>query len=588
MMATATRSRPPHAAARSSRSRDSCGQFPTRPGRFSLAYAESVSAVDHFIGTSRRGGACARSWPPLADGATVDEAFRAATGDGLRRLRGRLGWHWRVERRRARSRTRAAAARAPVHRVPERDAADWSALCYAERCPWRHRATRPGYGYPAGRVIRGGPRRPTPRAERLGQGGPRRCGQPGRDRGVRASASCVDGAWGFASSGRDGRSDGRRGRCAGRAHRPRLGAPLCAAASCSTTGPSRHGSLRDARGGGPLQRAPSTTPWGCCSTRSAPMAAVTASTISKAEYHALREWKTYLASRRLGHRAGHHPRRRRHRGQRRQRRRPAAAHATRRPAVAIGPPATSTSAASTCSAGRRTLAEEAVELLAAPVLPPGRRTIVLHPSQLYLQIHESCGHPTELDRVFGTEAAYAGTSFLTTDKLEQGFRYGSRPGRASSPTPRRPAAWARSAGTTRGSPHSACRSSARASSAATSPAARPPRASGAAERRRHPRRRLEPPAAHPHDQHQPRAPAGDEPRGHHRRHRRRAAPREQPQLVHRRPPPQLPVRRRGGARDQGRQGGPALSQRHLHGHHPGVLGLVRRGRATSAAGCSWA
>ena len=71
------------------------------------------------------------------------------------------------------------------------------------------------------------------------------------------------------------------------------------------------------------------------------------------------------------------------------------------------------------------LAEEAVELLSAPVLPPGRRTIVLHPSQLYLQIHESCGHPTELDRVFGTEAAYAGTSFLTTDKLDEGFRYGS-------------------------------------------------------------------------------------------------------------------------------------------------------------------
>jgi TldD protein len=71
------------------------------------------------------------------------------------------------------------------------------------------------------------------------------------------------------------------------------------------------------------------------------------------------------------------------------------------------------------------LAEEAVALLAAPVLPPGRRTIVLHPSQLYLQIHESCGHPAELDRVFGTEAAYAGTSFLTTDKLEGGFRYGS-------------------------------------------------------------------------------------------------------------------------------------------------------------------
>jgi TldD protein len=70
-------------------------------------------------------------------------------------------------------------------------------------------------------------------------------------------------------------------------------------------------------------------------------------------------------------------------------------------------------------------AEEAIELLTAPQLPPGRRTIILDPSQLYLQIHESCGHPTELDRVFLTEASYAGTSFLTVDKLDAGFRYGS-------------------------------------------------------------------------------------------------------------------------------------------------------------------
>jgi TldD protein len=71
------------------------------------------------------------------------------------------------------------------------------------------------------------------------------------------------------------------------------------------------------------------------------------------------------------------------------------------------------------------LADEAVALLTAPQCPSGRFTIVLDPSQLYLQVHESCGHPSELDRVFGTEASYAGTSFLTTDKLEQGFRYGS-------------------------------------------------------------------------------------------------------------------------------------------------------------------
>lgn len=71
------------------------------------------------------------------------------------------------------------------------------------------------------------------------------------------------------------------------------------------------------------------------------------------------------------------------------------------------------------------IADEAVELLSAPQCPPGRQTVVLHPSQLYLQVHESCGHPSELDRVFGTEASYAGTSFLTTDKLDDGFRYGS-------------------------------------------------------------------------------------------------------------------------------------------------------------------
>src|SRR5215207_8662794 len=71
------------------------------------------------------------------------------------------------------------------------------------------------------------------------------------------------------------------------------------------------------------------------------------------------------------------------------------------------------------------LADEAVALLTAPQCPSGRFTIVLDPSQLYLQVHESCGHPTELDRVFGTEASYAGTSFLTTDKLDEGFRYGS-------------------------------------------------------------------------------------------------------------------------------------------------------------------
>jgi len=70
------------------------------------------------------------------------------------------------------------------------------------------------------------------------------------------------------------------------------------------------------------------------------------------------------------------------------------------------------------------VAEEAVMLLSAPVCPSGVTTLILGATQLGLQVHESCGHPIELDRVMGTEAAYAGTSFLTLDKLGT-FRYGS-------------------------------------------------------------------------------------------------------------------------------------------------------------------
>lgn len=70
-------------------------------------------------------------------------------------------------------------------------------------------------------------------------------------------------------------------------------------------------------------------------------------------------------------------------------------------------------------------AEEAVALLTAPQCPAGTRDLILGSAQLGLQIHESCGHPIELDRVLGWEANYAGTSFLTLDKLAQGFRYGS-------------------------------------------------------------------------------------------------------------------------------------------------------------------
>jgi TldD protein len=69
-------------------------------------------------------------------------------------------------------------------------------------------------------------------------------------------------------------------------------------------------------------------------------------------------------------------------------------------------------------------AEEAVALLTAPDLPAQIGTLVLAGNQLALQIHESAGHATELDRVLGYEAAYAGTSFLDTADLGH-LRYGS-------------------------------------------------------------------------------------------------------------------------------------------------------------------
>jgi TldD protein len=71
------------------------------------------------------------------------------------------------------------------------------------------------------------------------------------------------------------------------------------------------------------------------------------------------------------------------------------------------------------------IAEEAVEKVRAPAVAAGRYDLILDPAHLALTIHETCGHPTELDRALGYEANYAGTSFLTPDKLGR-FRYGSR------------------------------------------------------------------------------------------------------------------------------------------------------------------
>jgi predicted Zn-dependent protease len=74
-------------------------------------------------------------------------------------------------------------------------------------------------------------------------------------------------------------------------------------------------------------------------------------------------------------------------------------------------------------AGRRT-AEQALQLLAAPNCPTGTLDLLLMPDQMMLQIHESIGHPLELDRILGDERNYAGTSFVTPDMFGS-YRYGS-------------------------------------------------------------------------------------------------------------------------------------------------------------------
>jgi TldD protein len=70
------------------------------------------------------------------------------------------------------------------------------------------------------------------------------------------------------------------------------------------------------------------------------------------------------------------------------------------------------------------IAEEASQLLLAKPCPSKTTTLILDSSQLALQIHESIGHPIELDRILGTEASYAGTSFLKPEMVGH-FKYGS-------------------------------------------------------------------------------------------------------------------------------------------------------------------
>lgn len=74
--------------------------------------------------------------------------------------------------------------------------------------------------------------------------------------------------------------------------------------------------------------------------------------------------------------------------------------------------------------GATTARDEALQLLRAEPPRAGHTTLILHPTQVVMQLHESCGHPVELDRVLGQELSYAGGSFLTPERLGR-FQYGS-------------------------------------------------------------------------------------------------------------------------------------------------------------------
>ncbi len=76
------------------------------------------------------------------------------------------------------------------------------------------------------------------------------------------------------------------------------------------------------------------------------------------------------------------------------------------------------------SSAAKQVADEAVALALAPECPSGQRDLLLLPNQMVLQIHESIGHPLELDRILGDERNYAGLSFVTPEMFGR-YRYGS-------------------------------------------------------------------------------------------------------------------------------------------------------------------
>ena len=234
------------------------------------------------------------------------------------------------------------------------------------------------------------------------------------------------------------------------------------------------------------------------------------------------------------------------------------------------------------NAGR--IAEEAVALLTAAECPAGTMTVILDATQAALQVHELCGHPTELDRVLGHEAAYAGTSFLTPDLLGT-FRYGSEHVTMTADSTRAPGlgtfgwddegvAAQRSVLVDQGmfTGYLSSRETAAAIGQVSNGCMRAD-GWGRLPIIRMTNINLE---------------AGNvEPRGDDRHHRAWRVSRDKPVVEHRRPAPQLPVRHAERLGDRRRQARPAGAKPHLQRADAGVLGFVRRrGRARRNGRCS--
>ena len=225
--------------------------------------------------------------------------------------------------------------------------------------------------------------------------------------------------------------------------------------------------------------------------------------------------------------------------------------------------------------GARRIADEALELLAAPNCPTGTMDVLLMPDQMILQIHESIGHPLELDRILGDERNFAGTSFVTPDMfgtlplrlgpaqrhLRSHARRGARElrlgrrrhdGREGPPDPQR---------------HPRAAAGRRDLAGAR-------RAAGNVELAR---RRLEPPADRPDGEPQPRAGRRDA-RRHDRRHRARRADGNQLLVVDRRLAQQVPVRLRARTADRERQARRSRQEPQLPRHQRELLAQPRAGR----------